>query len=239
MEFDDTGYYEPSQAEIIVDEFMGKMRKALTDTAKNEIEQLKSENARLEKENKFLRELSKNVNAKARELEEREKSLEREFYWKKFSGVIEPFMKNITAFYASDEGHEQEKCPYCNDERDLVYTANNGKTTTRPCECSGRKYLYEPKICDLRELSFCKNDCWEDRGLIVTAKYEKDRDSCRDDRFFKAEMRMVIDVFSPEIVDVLKKKSWDYKVVFTSKDECQKYCDWLNAEREKLEQEVY
>ena len=55
MNFDDVGYYEPSQAEMIMDEFMGKMRDALTYTAKNEIDQLRHKNAQLEEENKKLR----------------------------------------------------------------------------------------------------------------------------------------------------------------------------------------
>jgi hypothetical protein len=230
MEFDECGYYEPSQADIILDEFMGKMREALTVTAKNEIEQLRRENAELTDANKKLRQEAVAVNMRSQELERKEKNLECRFYEKKFSEILEPFMNNITVYTASHEGHSQAKCSYCDDEGNLTFTAINGQETRKQCQCRNFIYWYEPIICELRELSLFKYRFSDGNKFIATGKFEKD--SGDDERYFKSETRMVLDVFSQEVVGQIKT-DYDKRIVFTSKEECQKYCDWLNAERGK------
>jgi hypothetical protein len=230
MEFDECGYYEPSQAGIILDEFMGKMREALTVTAKNEIEQLRRENAELTGANKKLRQEAVAVNMRSQELERKEKNLECRFYEKKFSEILEPFMNNITVYTASLEGHSQAKCSYCDDEGNLTFTAINGQETRKQCRCRNLVYWYEPVVCELREISLFKYRKCENKQFIATGKFVTGNEN--DHIFFNSETRMVLDVFSQEVVEQIKTE-YQQKIVFTSREECQKCCDWLNAEREK------
>jgi FtsZ-binding cell division protein ZapB len=232
MEFDECGYYEPSQADIILDEFTGKMREALTETAKNEIERLRRENAELKDANKKLRQEAVAVNMRSQELERKEKNLECRFYEKKFSEILEPLMNNITVYMASHEGHSQAKCSYCDDEGKLTFKAPDGQETRQYCKCRSYIYWYEPIVCELREISLFKYRRCDNKKFIATGKFE--RDSGDDERFFKSETRMVLEVFSQEVVEQIKT-DYNHRIVFTSKAECQKYCDWLNAEREKNE----
>ena len=46
---------------------------------------------------------------------------------------------------------------------------------------------------------------------------------------------MVIETFSEETPDLVKSVRYDKRVVFTSKEECQKCCDWLNEENKRKE----
>jgi hypothetical protein len=225
----DFGDYEPEQAEMLVNEFMGKMREALTETAKNEIEQLRQKNEVLNGTVNRLKQEAIAVKQKARELEEKEKSLEYRFYEKKFSEILEPFMKDIEVYTASHEGHKQDKCSYCDDEGNLVFTAINGQETIRPCKCRDRIYWYEPLLSRLREFTLYKYRNCDGKKFIATGKFDKNNDD--DERYFKAEVFMVIDKFSEETLKL--RGGYEYKLVFPSKDECQKYCDWLNTEKEK------
>jgi hypothetical protein len=236
MNFDDVGYYEPEQAGMILDEYMGKMREALTEAAKNEIERLRRKNKELSEANKKLCLEAANVREKARELQEKEKYLEAWFYQKKFSEILEPFMNNITVYMASDVRHDQKKCSYCDDDGYLIFTAKNGQETRSPCECQRSVYWYEPVVCELKEISLYKYQNCDGKTFIATGKFA--RDDRDDDRFFNTDTHQVLDTFSPEEYMELKKSTvYDRRIVFTSKEECQKCCDWLNAERKKKEME--
>jgi hypothetical protein len=233
MDFDDVGYYEPKQADMILDEYMGKMREALTEATKKEIERLKRENEELKEANKILRSEEVKVKYKANKLEEKEKSLERGFYQKKFSEILEPFINNITVYTASMAGHKQEKCSYCDEKGYLTFTAKNGQETNQPCKCQSYIYWYEPVVCELMEISFFKCLSREGRQFIVTGKFEKDGGD--DERWFNSERREVIDTFTPVRFELIKIKDYKHRIVFTSQEECQKCCDYLNAIKKEKE----
>lgn len=227
MEYGDYEYYEPGQAEMIMDEFMGKMREALSDTAKNEIETLRRENEALKESNAKLRKRDGEVSLKARQLEDKEKDLERAFYRKKFNEFLEPFLNNIEVYFASHEPHTQPKCEFCDDERKLIFAANNGKTTVQMCECAQRKYWHEPKKTSLQVIEFYKRD-WNGKEFVATAHFDPKSDY--DDRYLSAEIRMIVDRFSDETLQMIDSLKYRDKAVFKSQEECQKYCDQLNSQ---------
>jgi len=229
MEFDDTGYYEPEQAEIILDEFVGKMRDALTSKARDEIELLRRENAELKEANKNLRNKENAVKKWAKELEEKEKYLERDFLRKKFEDLLQPFLDNVEVFYASHEAHEQPKCGYCDDKRELLFTAANGQTALRNCGCSEKKYWYEPKKVPLRIVNLYKSNR-DGREYVAAAEFNKDE--YYSVKTMIVEPKALIKNYTDDVPEIAKSFNYyDHAVVFTSAEECQKYCDYLNQQK--------
>ena len=227
MEFDTIDYYEPGQAEIILDELAVKMREALTDKIKYEIEALHKENTSLKEQNKKLTEEAYAVKSKERQLEDKEKHLEYQFYKKKFNEFLQPFLDNIEVYDASHEPHEQEKCEYCNEERKLLFTASNGKTELKICDCAHRKYWWEPKKVSLHKIEFYKKT-YDGYTFYGIAHFYNEKDG---DRYFKVDLQMLLDEFTDETLELVKKLKYEHRIVFKSQEECQKYCDWKNKEK--------
>jgi len=233
MEFDDIGYYEPEQAEIILDEFVGKMRDALTSKARDEIELLRRENDELKDKNKKLREQEFAVKQKERELEEKEKYLERDFLRKKFEDLLQPFLDNVEVFYASHEAHEQPKCGYCDDNRKLLFTAANGQTAFRNCGCNEKKYRYEPKKVRFRIINLYKSSR-NGREYVASAEFRKHEYDSAETMI--VEPKALIKNYTDDVPEMAKSFNYyDHAVVFTSVEECQKYCDYLNQQKEEGE----
>jgi len=232
MDYDEIEFYEPGQADIILEEYLAKMREALTDRAKYEIERLNRENMDLKEQNKKLRDREGDVKAKARLLEEKEKDLERKFYSKKFADVLQPFMDTTDGFIALQVGHEQPKCEYCDDKRQLLFTASNGSTTLKSCDCDRRKYRFDPVEVSLKVINFYKSTR-NGNEFVATAVFDTDN-AYNENTYFKAETRLIVDTFTDEIPALAKSLKYEYRVVFKSAEECQKYCDWLNSPERKL-----
>lgn len=226
MNYDDCEYYEPTQADMIMDEFIDKMREALTDAAKDEIERLRRENEELKKYNYTLLKREVDIGAKSRQLDEKEKDLERSFYRKKFNEFLQPFLDNIEVYFASHEPHEQPKCEFCNDERKLIFTASNGDVKMEWCKCAHKKYWREPKKATLQAIEFYKRD-WNGKEFIATAQFEPTFPH-DDDKYLSVNVRMIVEQLSDETLQMIESLEYRRNVVFTSQEECQKYCELLN-----------
>jgi FtsZ-binding cell division protein ZapB len=232
MDFDDIGYYEPDQAEIILDEFAEKMRGVLAGKVRDEIELLRRQNDDMKGKNEKLREQQKAVERKAKELEEEKKDLERNFYRAKFSDVLKPYLDNDEYFIVSYVSHVGPKCAYCNDERKLLFTAVNGKTILQNCDCNTHEYWYEPVKAILGIITLYKSNR-DGREFGVSADFEKDVDYSTNR--MRAEPRMIVKNYTDDVPEIAKTLKYEQSIVFTSAEECQKYCDYLNQQKKEHE----
>jgi hypothetical protein len=96
------------------------------------------------------------------------------------------------------------------------------------CKCGFGKYWYEPKKTTLQEIDFYKSYNSDDKKFVAVAKFYKD--DGWEERYFKVEINMIVENFSDEIPALVNPLKYGYRVVFTSLEECQKYCDWKNRE---------
>ena len=220
-------YYEPSIADEIFAEYLNKMKNALTESTKYQIEKIKIENEELKEENKRLHEKQHQVAVKERELLEKEKTLEKEFYRKKFSELLKPFTDNYEGYYANSTYKKVNKCEKCDDERKIIYTSLYGEEIKRDCLCNTRYELYEPQHTIIEVLGLWKSNEYNSK-FGITPKYENKDD---DYKWGKLEFAHFVDAFDENDVYEIKK----HDTLFKSKEECQKYCDYLNKSIEKDE----
>ena len=229
--YEEPPYYEPSLADEIMFEYQQKMKDALLESVKTEIENIKEENERLKEENKRLHEKQHQVAVKERELLEKEKTLEREFYRKKFSELLKPFTDNYSGYYANSTYKKVNKCEKCDNDRKIIYTSPYGEEIKKDCSCNRRYELYKPEHSVIEVLSLWKSNNYDNK-FGITPKYQNKRED--DYRWSKLEFTHFVDIFDETTVDDLKK----YNTLFKLKEECQKYCDYLNKDIEEYEVEL-
>ncbi|HBI34623.1 TPA: hypothetical protein DDY33_00615 [Candidatus Nomurabacteria bacterium] len=220
-DYDEESCYEPTLADEIMLEYQQKMKDALLDSVKNNIGGVMEENLMLKEEVEKLRKGKYGVQRRERELAAKENMLEREFYRKKFSELLKPLEEKYSGYYAEYYFIPLDKCGYCDDERKIIYTAPNGDTTSNYCSCNKRNKVYRPEYTMINVLNI-----WKDTGnckVSISAEYYDKADE--DYKWSKLEFKQLISVFNKTTApDLLSRKA-----LFKSKEECQKYCDWLNS----------
>lgn len=220
-EDEDEYYFEPGEAEIVLSEFAEKMKSVLLVNVKTDIDSIKAENEKLKLENDELKAKERAVYQKEQELKYRENDLERLFFQKKFSELLTPLVEKYTSFYVDYSYKKRPKCSNCNENRKIIFTSPQGKTIEQSCECAGSDGYYHPKQTELEKINLWKDRY--DRKFVVTPQYENRSDD--DNRWSSLKLKTVIDVFDKESAGDIRR----YESVFSSKEECQKYCDYLNS----------
>jgi len=219
---DEPQYYQPSIADDLLMEYQNKMKDALLESVKSMIENIKEENEELKEENKKLRDAKYQVDNKERALIEKEKTLDRDFYRKKFSELLKPFEEKYSGYYADKIYRLVKKCKHCDENRKITYLAENGCSIIQNCSCNKSYQVYVPKYTSIEKLDLYKpKDNYHQEFKITAVYHSKDED---DYRWTKLEFTQFIDVFDELIANEMKGRD----VLFNSKEECKKYCNWLN-----------
>lgn len=236
----DTGYYEPSSADIFFDEMKEKFREYLTDEVKYELDrlseenkELKEKNAKLDDENRSLN-LEKQTAAWSKDSIRRE--VENEFYSKNIDELFKDRIENIDVWFADYVYHEQPKCEYCNDDRQRVYTYPDGFKLESSCECAKRIARYEPNTATFNTLRYCvKPGRYLSERKIFVEGWRLYKPENRYDDYGYGDFRIlhIVDVFDNNTLELRKTLSYGEKIGFKTKEECQKFCDWLNEQLDK------
>lgn len=220
--YDDEPYYEPSLADELLMEYQLKMKNVLLDSVKNNIEKVKLENASLKTENNSLQIQVNKINQRERELEIQKQNLEREVRRERLSKLMEDFEVVMYRAYTTTEN--LPKCNKCNEKREITFTSPSGKEMTESCSCDKGITVYIPYeyICT----EFKLDDRYNDKLLI----WYKENHENNYDWYSYSSSNFVDTVYK----DNMKFEELNsYKTYFKSKEECQKYCDWLNSDNPK------
>lgn len=236
----DTGYYEPSDADIFFDEMKEKFREYLTDNVKHELDRLKEENEELRKENINLRGERNKLNAEKQSAawskESIRKEVENEFYNKNIDEVFKERIENIDVWFADYIYHDQPKCEYCNDNRKRVYEYPDGFKLEVACNCAKQTGCYEPNTATFSTLTYCIKPS---RYLSERKIYVKDwslykpNNTYQDYGYGDFKILHIVDVFDDNVLNLREALKYGEKIGFKTKEECQKYCDWLNRRMNK------
>ena len=99
----ETGYYEPSDADIFFDEMKEKFREYLTDDVKNKLDRLTKENAELREKNSKLKDDNYKLNSEKNRAEWSKDSIRREieneFYNKNIDEIFKDRLENIDVWF--------------------------------------------------------------------------------------------------------------------------------------------
>ena len=242
MDYDDyENYYEPSEVDQLVEEFKEKCRDYLLPNIREEIDRLNEENIELNRKNNEYKNRESELNNKERDLKYKEdnlkKEVEREFYESNIGDTLKDYIEKAEVWFADKRGLLQEKCSLCNDKRKLVAKFQNGKTTETNCDCSTLIHKYVPEISELSFIKFSKKDSryLSDRKFYLSKSYTPSKDSRYSDDYSYNEFKLcqIADEFDDGIKELHENKKYSTEIGFKTKEECQKYCDWLNKKADK------
>ena len=231
----DTGYYEPSNANIFFDEMKEKFRDYLTEDIKHELQSYEEQNknlvARNDELNTELQQL-RYEKSKAKWSEESiRREVENEFYAKAIDELFESRIENVDVWFADHIAHQPPKCEYCNDDRHRVYVYPDGLKTKIACPCSQFVYCYEPKPSTLKCLQYrVKPSRYSSERKYYMADWKSYNPNDRYSDYGYSDFKIIhiVDKFDDNAIELHNNKDYGEKIGFKTKEACQEYCDWLN-----------
>lgn len=230
--------WEPSEADEFFDELKSKLVDAAKTSLKNDMESLKRRNEYLEKRNKELEDKAQEVLSKESDLEYKSRNLrrevEKEFYKTAIDDLFKDAIEQSQLWFADNKPHEKPKCDKCDEDRNWVLTWPDGTTTSKRCTCSQPDYWYEPEETwiDTLKYKIKDSDYQFQRYYRLDRSYQYTGDSnwsyCSYGDF---GIQFVYDKFCDDAIEKTEQLGYMKKIGFKSKEECQKYCDWLNKRK--------
>lgn len=234
---DETGYYDPSDADIFFDEMKEKFREYLTDDVKNKLDRLTKENAELREKNSKLKDENYKLNSEKNRAEWSKDSIRREieneFYNKNIDEIFKDRLENIDVWFADYIYHEQPKCEYCNKDRKRVYEYPDGFKLEVSCNCAKQVGCYEPNTATFSILTYCvkpSNYSSERKIYVKDWSLYKPNNTYTDYGYGDFKILHIVDTFNNDVLDLRNTLSYGEKIGFKTKEECQKFCDWLNEQ---------
>lgn len=216
---DDEFYEELSEFDSKITEFKDSL---LTKVKKEYVEKMKS----LEKENEELQEVKSNWKTLEYNFHNKELRLEldREKLLKEVKRMrLSELMgdREVRMYQVGYNYKEKEKCDKCNKDRSIEFLSPTGKTFVEKCECSTGITTLVPREYVLYEFGINYNN-----NLNMFYEMEHlDGKEIYNNRNTVSNNTVYNDSMDYEIIN--KRDTY-----FKTKEDCQKYCDWLN-EKEK------
>lgn len=216
--YDDDFFYEPSEFEEKVNELKESLTLAVKEDILAELKKLREENESLkdfkEKKEEYERELQRTKNEcdrKIREAEENAKKM-------KLREVLD--FISVTGYRPKAEYIKKPKCDKCDKYRKIHYITPMGREAEEYCKCNDSIVKYSTE-----EVKLVKFDV-DDREDEVTFHYEKEKES-----EYYVSYSYIADVYRTLDTDFNDINS--YKAVFLKKEDCQRYCEWLEKKKNK------
>lgn len=213
-------YYEPTIADEIFIEYQQKMKDALLESVRQEIEQIKKENGSLKVSNKVLRDQISGISQREKQLEIDKQNLERQVRRERLSSLMKDFeivMYRVDTIYPLPP-----KCDKCNEKRQIEFKSPSGKDMTEYCSCNTGKIFYAPQEYICKEFRVDRND--GAMRMWYKENHEKDYDWYG---YEGSDLAKVV------YKDGMNYEDLDRDIFFKSIEECQKYCNWLNENSDK------
>lgn len=225
--YDYTDFYgEANEFDRQVDEFKESLMKGVKAEFLEEMESLRKENAELQDVKKNFESIKSDYKRKENELNRFKSTLESQVRREHWTELLKD--QEVVMYKPVTKYEQGEKCDKCDDYRYFHYTSPQGKENKEPCNCSARKTVYKPSESVRYEFNISRGK--------MTAWYKRSRYS--DDS-------LVIDQDYDGVVaqKVILDSSVDFsdldyrETVFKTKEDCQAYCDYLQAEYDKKQAE--
>ena len=214
-------FYEPSEFEIMIEDFKEELRSSVKKEYTDRIERLEAELA-------SLKDIRDNYDLKVRELEVAKynavvKAANAESEAKKASlhKLLEPMRVDA---WAIDYKYEyiRDKCNLCDVEGYIHYLTPSGREAKEICECRKQKRVHYPVEAEVCKLSGRSHG----HDAIIYFEYHKQNAYDWEDEF-----KRVSEIYE----DGTPFDDVDYPlgIVFLDKDKAQEFCDWLNNKEDE------
>jgi len=228
---DEEFYGEPSGFDNMVEDFKKTLKNSVKDTVTNEMDQLR-------RENDELKDIKLNWYKVQSEYESKKKSLENEYQSKnralereksdlvnkvrrdRLSELMKDFQ--VILYHADTISQKKSKCDKCDENRKIHFLSPAGKDCTEYCECSNTVPIYIPIEYKCSEFKIDSNNN-KSLSMWFEEKVEKDYDYYHSTTY----VDYVYDG-NKSYDEIYESKK---HIFFKSKDDCQKYCNWLNNKK--------
>lgn len=206
----DDFYDEPNEFEQQIYEFKDSLLKAVKKEYIEEMEELKKENEELQEIKKNFEQIKADYKEKEHELKLNEGTIERRMRNARLSELMKD--KEIIMYQADYKYMRVSKCNRCDD----YFKSPSGKDITEECECAKRYTAYYPNEYIAYEFKLNNN-----KTISVWYKIQDHN----DDEYCERDSKFADYIYNK---DMKYEDINAYRTFFKSKEDCQKYCDWLN-----------
>ena len=195
-------------------------------------QEFKDKMASLERENKRLQYIKDNESqfntdraVALRELSFAKQQAKSEARGLRLSELIQDYKGEM--YMVELKTRKSPKCDKCNENRRIPYTLPSGKSAHEICECDMPFHEYVPGITMLYNLKLTNT-----HGFSMWFRLKDARGYDEYAEYAGSEHNP--DVFTDQNMGMLNQ----HRTVFTTKEECQTYCDFLNKKMEDRKNET-
>lgn len=222
MDFwNDGDCFEPSEFDEKIEELKEELKNSVKQEIKDELEKLRKENKELHGIKRNFEAIQRSYETKKWECEREMKDAEQKAKRARISELMEHF--KVVMWSVEWDWQYKEKCETCNDGRKIQITLPSGKIVDDDCKCDVKEKVYKPRENVLYEIS--------GKGSDIRAWYRA--------KGKEGEEYFIEDTFS-RIAKTIVNRDKKFETIseeelretfFTSQDECQEFCDYLNEKR--------
>ena len=229
----DEPYYEPTVGDEIFLEAEAKLRDALKDSIKQEIENLKKSNQQLQNRNMELEKQIGDIKRRELALERKEEDLEKSILRKRLGELFKPLVDQLYVWRIDTDYIVGEKCDKCDNNRQIKFTSPLGRKMKEKCKCADGAYCYYPKKSIMKTILFTQ-DRYSPKDVKVMPTWGR---LDWEESYIKFELDRYIEDLSKYDEDSLFADLSDHNVAFAKQEDCQKFADYLNK-KEKVPQKI-
>lgn len=221
--FEDDFYSEPSEFDMQVEEFKAGLAKAVKSEFMEEMERLREENKNLQGIKEHFEQIKRDYEKKKMECDQAMREAENKAKHMK----AEEFMEKFKTFLwrVSYEYMYGPKCDKCDKDRNINFELPSGNIVKDKCRCGESMKVMVPEIMVRYEISDSRID-----GNISAWYYACGK---KGERYYKLEY--ACSVYARKNIvqhgtcfDVLEKEENQRNLLFSTREECQAYCEYLN-----------
>lgn len=216
---DDGDYFEPGEFDEKIEELKNELRESVKKEINDEIEKLRKENKELQGIKRNFESVKKDFERKKDECDRAIQAAEYKAKQARLKELMEHF--KVTLWAVDLDYWYKKKCDKCDKYRRIQVTLPSGKVVDDECSCRVSKKVYYPKENALYELC--------ERNRKIMAWYREK--GITGEEYFVADT-------SANYAKVIVDHNKDFKeiegeelrkVFFTTKEECQAFCDYING----------
>lgn len=222
--WNEENFFEPGEFDEKIEELKNELRESVKKEINDEIEKLRKENKELQDIKKNFESVKKDFERKKDECDRAIRNAESKAKQARLKELMEYF--KVTLWSVDGDYWYKKKCDKCDKYRRIQVTLPSGKIVDDECSCRVSKMVYFPKENALYEL------CERDRKTMAwyrekgnTGKEYFVADTC-------SEYAKVVVDHNKDFKEIEGEELRKVKVFFTTKEECQAFCDYLNRDSE-------
>lgn len=234
-------YYEDYEScDELYEAFKSQLEKEIGLELQQENKRLLEENSQMKLKLNNLDELEKEAREKLEGLEIEKARLQRtvrsDFYKAGLKQTLEMLFECQELYSVDEKSYVPEKCGYCDEHRQIEVFDKVGRNYKVDCKCSSRKYKYVVEENHTRlyiQKNKNANDFWFTLQISSPNKSFDYGTKYGFKETGKTEFPNICEKFDEN------NPPFDYRLLyFTSKDEAQKYADYLNqnSKQESVQQ---